>query len=471
MDRAREPDPPEVALLRRQLERERRARLTAEQEGERATAELYETVQQLRAAQEELRVVAQDQQLMNELARELRRDLEPGLVLSRAAAAVGRATDAERCVIRLAADAGIGPTVEQWVTRGTPRLEADVQVADCLDRLCLQAAHSNTTLAIDDVLHDDRLTAEESAEIHHTLGVFSYAGAPMWAGQELVGWIALHTLSAATPWTEHQLALAEALARDVAVALLQSQAHRGQAEAMTRLQELDRVKSDFISTVSHELRTPLTSIAGYVELLTDPELEDLTERQTRMLEVVYRNTERLRRLVEDLLSLSSSDSGLTPEWTAQLDVDEALSNVRAALAPLLRGRELTLEVDVARDLPEVIGRPDQLERILDNLLSNAVKFTPDGGRVRVTVDTHNDALVIVVEDTGHGIPEDELPYVFDRFFRTRTASDLAIQGTGLGLAVTKALVEEQGGTVVLTSAPGQGTTATVRLPASVVAPL
>lgn len=454
----------QVSLLRRQLERERRARATAEQEGERATAALYETVQQLREAEEALRRQAQDQQLLHELARDLRRDLDPSLVLRRAAAAVGRATQVERCVIRLADGAGIGPIVEQWTAPGIPRLSDDVGLQTSLDELALEAARALTVLAVDDVRHDDRLTADEAEAVCSELGALSYAGCPMWAGRELVGWVALHSVTEPRPWTDHQLSLAEALGRDVAVALLQSQAYRRQKEAVIRLKEVDRVKSDFVSTVSHELRTPLTNIAGYVELLTDTEQEAPTPGQLHMLQIVARNTERLCRLVEDLLTLSSSDLGIHTSDPERLDVDTIVAGVRPALETLLRGRDLTLDLDVPADLPEVTGRPDIVARVLDNLLSNAVKFTPDGGQVGLRVTVDGDALVLTVTDTGHGIAAGDLPQVFDRFYRTGTANELAIQGTGLGLAVTRALVEAVGGTVALTSTPGRGTTATVRLP-------
>jgi signal transduction histidine kinase len=454
----------QVSLLRRQLERERRARATAEREGERATAALYETVQQLREAEEELRLRAQDQQLLHELARDLRRDLEPSLVLRRAAAAVGRATQVERCVIRLADGDGIGPIVEQWTAPGIPRLREDFELQTCLDSLALEAARAFTVLAVDDVRQDKRVDPADAESICNDLGALSYAGCPMWAGQELVGWVALHAVTEPRPWTDHQLSLAEALGRDVAVALLQSQAYRRQKEAVIRLKEVDRVKSDFVSTVSHELRTPLTNIAGYVELLSDTEQANPTPGQLHMLQIVSRNTERLCRLVEDLLTLSSSDLGVHTSDPVRLDVREVLTGVRSALAPLLHGRDLTLDLDVPPDLPPVAGQPDVVARVLEHLLSNAVKFTPDGGRVSLAVTVDGDALVVTVADNGHGIAADDLPHVFDRFYRAAKAQDLAIQGTGLGLAVTRALVETVGGTVDLESAAGRGTTATVRLP-------
>jgi signal transduction histidine kinase len=258
--------------------------------------------------------------------------------------------------------------------------------------------------------------------------------------------------------------IANGLARDLGTALLQAQAYQEKAEAVQHLEEVNRVKTDFVSTVSHELRTPLTSITGYIEVLADETFGELTDRQRQLLDVVSRNGDRLMALIEDLLTLSRSDAGTLPVDRTEVDLAQVVAGAHRAASPLLAGRSLSLEVAPVEPVPGLGGDPAQLERVLLNLVSNAVKFTPDGGRVRVTTTATPTGVRLEVEDTGYGITEAELPHVFRRFYRTSTATERAIQGPGLGLAVVKTIVDEHGGSVDIRSAPGQGTSVVVTLP-------
>lgn len=239
---------------------------------------------------------------------------------------------------------------------------------------------------------------------------------------------------------------------------------RTEQEVVERLREVERAKTDFVSTVSHELRTPLTSIMGYLEILIDGAAGDLQERQLTLLERIERNSARLLTLVEDLLTLSQIESARLTITAVPTDLRDTVTGAMDAVAWMLDARELELSVDV----PEVrVGcevDPAQIERLLVNLLTNAVKFTPDGGRVGVRLGLHDDVATLVVTDTGIGIPEGEQDRLFTRFFRSSTATARAIQGTGLGLTIVQAIVALHGGTVHLESSTGRGTAATVRLP-------
>jgi signal transduction histidine kinase len=230
------------------------------------------------------------------------------------------------------------------------------------------------------------------------------------------------------------------------------------------LEIADRARSEFVSTVSHELRTPLTSIQGYSEMLTDGEAGALTPPQQRMVDVVERNARRLLALVEDLLSLSSIRAGTLRLERKRVDVAEVVDGALDALAPTMASRELTFEVAVEPEVGSVIGDRGQLERVLLNLLSNALKYTPDGGRIGLEVMTAGSRARLVVSDSGIGIPFEEQHELFEPFFRSSTATDAAIQGTGLGLVIVRSVVEAHGGEVELRSAPGAGTTVTVWLP-------
>jgi PAS domain S-box-containing protein len=237
-----------------------------------------------------------------------------------------------------------------------------------------------------------------------------------------------------------------------------------EAEAVRRLKELDRAKDDFVATVSHELRTPITSILGYVEILLDAGLDEIDPTYVDMLRTVRRNGDRLRTLAEDLLTLSSFESGEFSLNLAEVDLGDVVRRVQEALRPLVADRRLETIFDVPAQPLEVSGDAAHLERVFFNLLSNALKFTEDGGSVRCSLRRDGDDAVLEVSDTGIGIPLEEQEQLFTRFFRSSTAQSRAIQGTGMGLAIVASIVQRHGGTVELTSAEGHGTTVSVHLP-------
>jgi PAS domain S-box-containing protein len=239
--------------------------------------------------------------------------------------------------------------------------------------------------------------------------------------------------------------------------------------ARDRIQELERVKGDFVSTVSHELRTPITSIVGYTELLEDGMVGDLTEEQADIVGRIDRNGRRLLALVEDLLTLSQIESSRLKIEPVSIDVRRVLGNAHRWLSQQLEGRDLEVHLALPADPHVLEGDPVQLERMVRQLLSNAVKFTPDGGRVEVELCQRSDHTEIVVRDSGVGIPEADQEQLFNRFYRTTSAYDQAIQGAGLGLTIVRAIVALHGGAIHLDSTPQQGTTVSVTLPRTALA--
>jgi PAS domain S-box-containing protein len=236
-------------------------------------------------------------------------------------------------------------------------------------------------------------------------------------------------------------------------------------EVVERLTQLDRDKNDFVSSVSHELRTPVTSMLGYLEMLGEGDAGPLNERQRRMLDVVGRNSRRLLSRIEDLLTVSGLEAGKVNLVLVPQSVPDLVEAAVAAMRPAMAGRDLQVAIHVADDAATVTADTEHLDRVLINLLSNAVKFTPDGGRITVDVTRAGDTVSMVVSDTGIGIPDDEQPRVFERFFRSSKAQELAVAGTGLGLVIVKGIVELHGGTVTLRSTAGVGTRVTITLPA------
>ncbi|HVF13032.1 MAG TPA: ATP-binding protein, partial [Acidimicrobiales bacterium] len=264
--------------------------------------------------------------------------------------------------------------------------------------------------------------------------------------------------------TELNEQLRFAIEQAEAAEALQRQLLAREREVVERLTQLDRDKNDFVSSVSHELRTPVTSMLGYLEMLSDGEAGPVSPPQQQMLEIIRRNSRRLLSRIEDLLTVSGLEAMKVRLVLTEVSLPALVESVVAVMSPAMTGRDLTVAIDVADDT-SVTADAEQLDRVLINLLSNAIKFTPDGGRVSVTVRRRGDAVEVVVADTGIGIPPDEQPRVFERFFRSSNAQEMAVAGTGLGLVIVKGIVELHGGEVTLVSTPGIGTEVTISLPA------
>jgi len=237
--------------------------------------------------------------------------------------------------------------------------------------------------------------------------------------------------------------------------------------AVTRLHEVDRVRSEFLTTISHELRTPLTSVLGFTQMLADGDVGATTPEQDAVLRRIDRGTHRLSGLVDNVLSISRREVvAADAHRRDRVDVATVLTHALQATEHLLWDRELEVRV---RPVPEgtvVIGDAESLERAVVNLVNNAVKFTPDGGRIEVLTETGLDAAVvqIAVRDTGMGIAPRDQDSLFDRFFRAEAAVAASIPGTGLGLSIVKDIIEDHGGTVTVTSALREGTTVVLRVP-------
>jgi PAS domain S-box-containing protein len=235
-------------------------------------------------------------------------------------------------------------------------------------------------------------------------------------------------------------------------------------EALERLEQLDKAKTTFVSTVSHELRTPMTSVLGYTDMVLDEAAGPINPEQRVMLEAAQRNGRRLLLLIEDLLTVSLIEDGSFALEAEPVDLRETAKGALEAIGPLLVDRRLALETDLGERELLVVGDGAHLERVAINLVANAVKFTPDGGAIGVRVGSRGDGAFLEVSDTGIGIPEDEQPLLFERFFRSTNAQELEVPGTGLGLSIVKTIVASHGGNIRVQSLPGRGTTFSVELP-------
>jgi len=231
-----------------------------------------------------------------------------------------------------------------------------------------------------------------------------------------------------------------------------------------RLQQLEGLRRQYVSNVSHELRTPLAAIRGMAETMmqysaTDPSLPE------RYLPRIIAQTERLARLASQLLDLAQIESGNLVTSFARVSVPAVVEEARQAAAEGAREKGVLLEVTLPPTLPDVRGDRDRLVQVFLNLMDNAVRHTPTGGRVTVSADTEGDRLVATVEDTGEGIPEEHLEHIFERFYRVEQARTRRSGGTGLGLSIVWQIMQAHGGSIDVTSAPGEGTCFTLTLPA------
>ena len=231
---------------------------------------------------------------------------------------------------------------------------------------------------------------------------------------------------------------------------------------VTRFREADEIKSVFISVISHELKTPVALIKGYADTLRRKDACWDPEIMRESLTVIVEEADRLNQLIDNLLDASRLQAGALP-----LEMDEvALDALAERVARLLRTQTQVHEIVVRfpSDFPSVVGDLIRLEQVLNNLVSNAIKYSPNGGTIEISGRGLPDEVIVTVSDTGVGIPYEELPRVFERFFRGVRERHQGTPGAGLGLYLSKAIVEAHGGRIWAESEPGEGTTFSFAIP-------
>jgi signal transduction histidine kinase len=312
---------------------------------------------------------------------------------------------------------------------------------------CLAAYETDGPIAIPDLALDARFPRFVKCALAEGLvAVFTF---PLRNDDRCLGALDLYRR---TPGAldARDMATAQTLA-DVATAYLLN------AEART-------AKNEFVATVSHELRTPMTSIAGYVELLEDGDEGPLTSGQVEFVAAIGRNSERLTALANDLLTVSGLEDPSHEHAHVDLDLGDVILAAQYALAPTIAASRLTITFEVPTVPVTVRGNPADLEAMVVNLMSNALKFTKDGGWVNCELLQIARTARIEVSDNGLGIPRAEQRDLFTRFFRSTTAQEHAIQGTGLGLTIVDSIVQAHGGDISVESDHLEGSTFTVNLP-------
>jgi signal transduction histidine kinase/PAS domain-containing protein len=227
--------------------------------------------------------------------------------------------------------------------------------------------------------------------------------------------------------------------------------------------QLNRSKNEYLALIGHELRTPLTSISAYTELLREADEVTLVTEGPRLLEVIERNTSQLRHIINELLELSALDAGHADVQLMPMDLAEVVRDSLAKAREAVNGAPLVIEDELPAELV-LHGDRKRLRQVVDNLLGNAVKYSPDGGRIEVTLRVSGRAAELAVSDSGQDVPADEREMMFTGLYRTSRARDAAIPGTGLGLTLSRAVVTRHHGSIELVEHKEQGSTVVVRLP-------
>lgn len=230
---------------------------------------------------------------------------------------------------------------------------------------------------------------------------------------------------------------------------------------ITYLKELDRIKSDFVNTVSHDLRSPLTAILGYVELIE--RVGSINSQQKEFIRRVEISVQSITSLINDLLDLGRIEAGFDTRKEI-VPISTIIRYTTDGLKNRLADKSQTIEINIAENLPLVLGNPVQLEQMLFNVVGNANKYTPDGGRINVSASAKGDQIILQVNDNGPGIPHADQAYIFDKFYRAGNIPE-GVLGTGLGLAIVKSIVDNHQGRIWVESVLGEGSTFTIVLPA------
>lgn len=230
-----------------------------------------------------------------------------------------------------------------------------------------------------------------------------------------------------------------------------------------RLENYENMRREFVANVSHELRSPITSIQGFIEAIVDGKNPDETPKY---LAIIQKETHRIARLVNELLVISRYDAEVEPFNMETFPVQNVIKRAINSLQPQASEKNFEIRTAIAQELPAGFGDEDKIEQVIHNLLENAIRYSPPSSGVLITANYQNSYIIVEVTDSGAGIPEAELPRIWERFYRLDKARSRDQGGTGLGLAIVKEIIRKHGGKIAVESEAGQGTTFSFTLPVS-----
>lgn len=427
---------------------------------------LIDQVSRRRASRQEAEALREQ---LREVSAAVRATNDPQEIANHVVAGFGRTFKADHVVLATFEDHRVPVITAGWHKRGLAELPADALPREEDARATADMLWAGTeTLSADGNEPAARSEARPGPG-PAIAGAASTLAVPIGEGNSSLGIIWIAMMDRPRTWSSAELGLIQHVAGNAAYGLIQSHLISSQQQVVKQLRELDKAKTDFLATVNHELRTPLTSIMAYLDMIQESTEHPVSREVHQMLDIVVRNTERLRTLIEDMLSVSRGGLDNAAMQLAPVRLGQTLDLVAAALRPLATLQNVTIDVDPVPEDPEILADEVQLQQVFTNLVSNAIKFTPSGGRIEVGSESHAAAdgskwATVRIADTGIGISSDEINHVFTRFYRASNAMNGAIPGTGLGLAISKDIVDRHGGRIDVASTLGSGTTVTVSLP-------
>ena len=398
--------------------------------------------------------------LMSEIASKVRHSLNMDEVLEATVETLGMGAQVDRCFINIShgAEAGApGEIKAEWDSKGTPKLESTGNVKFPISALVMETGKTQWS---DDVMEDPRMADPDASGGQMELvrqGTRAALAAPLSWGNELLGVVAFHSR---TPrrWTENDIALIEAAAREVSIAINHAMRFSEAVETAERLRHLDEMRSDFVTMVSHELRSPMTVVAGIADILKKRQSALSPQQRDELVDTLGREARRLTRLVSEVLDLEAIDQGGMELHIGSIDLAEL-------------AREAVTDAGVAERTDLAVGRGDavcqadgdRIKQVLLNLISNAAKFSGEMRPISVRVAPEKDGVCISVHDEGPGIPKQNIEKLFQRFSRLDMGGDRK-PGSGLGLYLSRSIIEAHNGTIWVESEPGKGATFSFKIP-------
>jgi len=414
-----------------------------------------------------------ERSLREELASALHSNLDVSSAFQQTVSGMGPALKADRTVVRAIEHGLPGHVICEWYsstglsssarigssTLGRERTAVFIQPGAIRDSL-----QKGSVIAVNDVANDDRLSDQTRSSVLRT-GLGAFLAAPVLGSQGPEAVLVAAMDGKSRIWSERDIQVAKTMASGLAATLTAVRLYEQERASLIALQQLDESKEFFLASVSHELRTPLTSIIGYLELLQD-DLDEgkISRNYLHMLDAIDRNAKRLLDLIDNILTTSRIESGDLQLTKSRTHITPILMRAAETVMPQMKAKNIDFKINILSRLPDINLDIHLIDRVLLNLLSNAMKFTPIDGTISLTADKEEDSLVITVADSGVGIPENEIQNLFTKFYRTSIARENAVQGTGLGLIIIKAVVEQHGGTIDVTSEVGKGTAFKIHLP-------
>jgi signal transduction histidine kinase len=397
--------------------------------------------------------------LMTEISSKVRHSLKVEDVLESTVETLGRAAGVDRCFIHIIHEEGheLGDIQSEWDSPGTSNLKEHAHVKFPISSLVMTTRRTEWT---EDVMEDERMSDPELAGnpmdmVSH--GTRASLAAPLEWGEQLLGIVAFHSR---TPrkWTESEIALIEAAAREVSIALNHASRFGEAVETAERLRHLDEMRSDFVAMVSHELRSPMTVVAGIADILKKRASALSPEQRNELIDTLGREARRLTRLVSEVLDLEAIDQGGMELQLGFIDLAEL---AREAVTDAGVADRTDLSVGRGNAVCEADG--DRVKQVLLNLISNAAKFSGEGKPIIVTVAPESEGVCLTVQDEGPGISEEDIGKLFQRFARLDTG-DQRKPGSGLGLYLSRSIIEAHRGDIWVESDVGKGTKFSFKLP-------